>query len=202
VLTQLGSEGWPVGHLSTGGPAKCTTACRSRRERRKRSGGAVGIVAHILRRRINDEARAVYDFQKMSAEAQNVFVFEGGDIRFVIFDAAVADTSTGIKLYKLPYARNLIRQPDALGQVGGLLDQVTGRTRPGSQPQSAPASPLQKYVVAKTDGRTESGTFAEARYRAPKGPSTKIPARTDIDLVRHSFQRIYPGATFAVAEKC
>jgi hypothetical protein len=93
----------------------------------------------------------VYDFQRMSADTERVFVFEGGDMRFEVFDAAIADTSAGIELYKLPYARNLITRPDALAQVGGLLDQVSGRTRPGSQPQAAPASPLQRYVVARTD---------------------------------------------------
>jgi tetratricopeptide (TPR) repeat protein len=92
----------------------------------------------------------IYDFLKMSAETENVLVFQGRDMRFLVFDAAVADTSARLEVYKLPYARNLITRPDALAQVGGLLDQVSGRVKPGSQPPST-ASPLGKYVVAKTD---------------------------------------------------
>jgi hypothetical protein len=68
-------------------------------------------------------------------------------VHFLVFDAAVAEASASLELYKLPYARNLITRPDATAQVAGLLNQVTGR---GGQPQ-AQASPMQKYVVAKTD---------------------------------------------------
>jgi len=89
----------------------------------------------------------VYNFQKMAADSENIFVFDGGEVHFLVFDAAVADASASVELYKLPYARNLITRPDGLAQVGGLLNQISGR---GGQPQKT-ASPMQKYVVAKTD---------------------------------------------------
>jgi tetratricopeptide (TPR) repeat protein len=89
----------------------------------------------------------VYNFQKMATDSENVFVFDGGEVHFLVFDAAVADASASVELYKLPFARNLITRPDGLAQVGGLLNQISGR---GGQPQNA-ASPMQKYVVAKAD---------------------------------------------------
>jgi len=90
----------------------------------------------------------VYDFQKMATETESVLVFEGGEMRFIVFDPAVADTSANLELYKLPYARNLVTRPDALAQVGGLLGDISGQSPRGQTPA---ASPLQKYVVAKTD---------------------------------------------------
>jgi hypothetical protein len=89
----------------------------------------------------------VYNFYTMAADTENAFIFEGGEVHFLVFDAAVADASESIELYKLPFARNLITQPDALAQVGGLLSQIT---RQGGPPQNS-ASPMQKYIVAKTD---------------------------------------------------
>jgi hypothetical protein len=89
----------------------------------------------------------IYKFQKMAADSENVLVFDGGEVHFLVFDSAVADASASVELYKLPYARNLITRPDGLAQVGGLLNQIGGR---GGQPRNA-ASPMQKYVVAKTD---------------------------------------------------
>jgi hypothetical protein len=83
----------------------------------------------------------------MAPESETFFTLEGGDVRFIVFDAAVADTVSGLELYKLPYARNLMTRPDGLAQVGGLLDQVSGR-RPQQGP---PPARMEKYVVAKTD---------------------------------------------------
>jgi hypothetical protein len=89
----------------------------------------------------------VYNFYTMAVDTENAFIFEGGEVHFLVFDAAVADASESIELYKLPFARNLITRPDALAQVGGLLSQIT---RQGGPPQNS-ASPMQKYIVAKTD---------------------------------------------------
>ena len=90
----------------------------------------------------------LFDASKMEALTTDVAVFEGGDIRFIVFDAAVAETSANLELYKLPYGRNIVTRPDALGQVGGLLGQISGQTPRGQTPT---VSPLQKYVIAKTD---------------------------------------------------
>jgi hypothetical protein len=87
-----------------------------------------------------------FDWYNMNAQARKVLSLEGGDLRFTVFDAAVADASAGIELYKLPFARNILPQQDALGQVGGLLGQISGQP----QPKAAPVS-MQKYVIAKTD---------------------------------------------------
>ena len=87
-----------------------------------------------------------FDWYNMNAQDRKVLSLEGGDLRFTLFDAAVADASAGIELYKLPFARNILPQQDALGQVGGLLGQITGQP----QPKAAPVS-MQKYVIAKTD---------------------------------------------------
>jgi len=83
----------------------------------------------------------------MAPDTETVFALEGGDVHFIVFDAEVAGTVSGLELYKLPYARNLITRPDGLAQVGGLLDQVSGR-RPQQGP---PPARMEKYVVAKTD---------------------------------------------------
>ncbi len=80
----------------------------------------------------------VYDFQKMSLQAETVFIFEGGDIRFTVFDAAVADASASVELYKMPYARSLITRPDASAPIVGMLDQMSGeaeRVSPKAPPQ-------------------------------------------------------------------
>ena len=87
-----------------------------------------------------------FDFYSMNAATRPVLSLDGSDLRFVVFDAAVADASAGVELYKLPFARNLLTQPDSLQQVGGLLNQMSGRP----QPKDAPVS-MQKFVVAKTD---------------------------------------------------
>lgn len=87
-----------------------------------------------------------FDWNDMNAQPRKVLSLEGSDLRFTVFDAAVADASANIELYKLPFARNVLPQQDALGQVGGLLGQISGQP----QPKSAPVS-MQKYVIAKTD---------------------------------------------------
>ncbi len=92
----------------------------------------------------------VYDYQKMSADTQDALVFQGGELRFEVFDAAVADKTAGLELFRLPYGRNLVTRLDALGQVGAALGQMSGRAGSGNQSQGN-VSPLQKYVLAKTD---------------------------------------------------
>jgi hypothetical protein len=92
----------------------------------------------------------VYDYQKMSADTQDVLVLQGGQLRFEVFDAAVADRIAGIDLFKLPYGRNLVTRLDTLGQVGAALGQMSGGAGSGNQSQGT-GSPLQKYVLAKTD---------------------------------------------------
>jgi tetratricopeptide (TPR) repeat protein len=87
-----------------------------------------------------------FDWYNMNGQARKVLSLEGGDLRFIVFDAAVADASASIELYKLPFARNILPQQDALGQVGGLLGQISGQP----QPKAAPVT-MQKYVIAKTD---------------------------------------------------
>jgi len=87
-----------------------------------------------------------FDWYNMYAQARKVLSLEGSDLRFTVFDAAVADASAGIELYKLPFARNILPQQDALGQVGGLLGSISGQP----QPKAAPVS-MQKYVLGKTD---------------------------------------------------
>ncbi len=84
----------------------------------------------------------VLDYYNGNSGTQHAFVFQGSAVSFVVFDAAAADVSATVELYKLPYARSVITRPDA---VGGLLGQISGHT------QGNPASPLQEYVVAKTD---------------------------------------------------
>jgi hypothetical protein len=90
----------------------------------------------------------VFDLFNMKTVTRDVLVFDGGDLHFLVFDAAVADASANLELYKLPYGRNLVTRPDALAQVGGLLGQVSGQQPRGQSPS---ASLLQKYVVAKID---------------------------------------------------
>ena len=88
----------------------------------------------------------VFDWYDMNQQEQKILHLEGSDLRFLVFDAAVADTSAAVELYKLPFARSILPQQDALGQVGGLLGQISHQPQPKSPPVS-----IQKYVVAKTD---------------------------------------------------
>lgn len=81
----------------------------------------------------------VLDYLNGQVSAQGALVLQGSDLRFLVFDAAVADASSSVELYKLPYARNSITRPDALGQLGALY---------GSKPVNTTA-PMQKYVLAK-----------------------------------------------------
>jgi len=80
----------------------------------------------------------VFNFQRMSAGDQNVLSF-GADISFLVFDAAAGDASANLELYRLPFAGNVITQPDGLAQVGAMPDQMGGRqmqTRAPSRLQS------------------------------------------------------------------
>jgi hypothetical protein len=88
----------------------------------------------------------LYDFQSLSTQDQKVLILAGGDLRFQVFDAAVADASANLTVYKIPFGRNLITRPDSLQQAYGMLNQASGR--PGPQPK---VSPLQKYVLARID---------------------------------------------------
>lgn len=82
------------------------------------------------------------NFYDMKEEPQKVLSVDGSDLRFTVYDASVADLSASIELYKIPFARNRITHPDALGQLGSLYGQPQSKPRPES---------MQEYVIAKTD---------------------------------------------------
>jgi hypothetical protein len=91
----------------------------------------------------NESSYQVIDYYSGESGTQNALIFEGRDLSFLVFDAAVADLSSTVELYKVPFARSVITHPDA---VGGLLGQIT------RSPQGNSTSYIERYLVAKTEG--------------------------------------------------
>jgi hypothetical protein len=85
----------------------------------------------------------VYSYQNSSLAKESTLVLEGKELRFEVFDADVSTASSGVELYRLPYGRKIVSPPD---QTVNLLNQVTGHGKLNST-----SSPLDKYIVAKTD---------------------------------------------------
>jgi len=91
----------------------------------------------------NESTVQVIDYYSGESGAQNALILQGNDLSFLVFDAAVADLSSTVELYKVPFARSVITHPDA---VSGLLGQIT------RNPQGNSTSYIQRYLIAKTEG--------------------------------------------------
>lgn len=87
---------------------------------------------------------AVYLFPAMSVTKDTAPHFPTGAVRFILFDAAVADASRTFTLFRLPYARDFVSQ-DA---TPGLSQAITGQ-RSQSRPKR---TAIDAWVNARVEG--------------------------------------------------
>ncbi|GIU73101.1 MAG: hypothetical protein KatS3mg004_0188 [Bryobacteraceae bacterium] len=82
-------------------------------------------------------------FPKLTVTNLNALPLNGMTLSVLLFDPEVASLMRGLEIYRLPYARNLIQQPDELNQLFGSLPG-------GRQPQPQLRS-LGKLVLGRAE---------------------------------------------------